>query len=58
MGQGLLWLRLHGLSFTVLYERGRRQQMPVPAPNSGRLQRWKEIPKAEDGVEHKQDKEG
>lgn len=38
-------LRLNGLSITVLYERGRRQQVTIPSALSGRIQRWKEIPK-------------
>ena len=45
MRQSLL-LRLNGLSITVLYEGGRRQQVTIPGPCSGRIQRWKEIPEA------------
>lgn len=41
-----LWLRLNGLSITVLYEGGGRQQVTIPGPRSGRVQRWKEIPEA------------
>lgn len=41
-----LWLRLNGLSITVLYEGGGRQQVTIPGPCSGRVQRWKEIPEA------------
>lgn len=45
MGKNLL-LRLNGLSITVLYEGGGRQQMTIPGPCSGRIQRRKEIPEA------------
>lgn len=43
MGKSLL-LRLNGLSITVLYEGGGRQQVTIPGPCSGRIQRRKEIP--------------
>lgn len=39
-----LLLRLNGLSIAVLYEGGGRQQVTIPGPHSGRIQRWKEIP--------------
>lgn len=39
-------LRLNGLSITVLYEGGGRQQVTIPGPFSGRIQRRKEIPEA------------
>lgn len=45
MGKSLL-LRLNGLSITVLYEGGGRQQVTIPGPRSGRIQRRKEIPEA------------
>lgn len=41
-----LLLRLNGLSITVLYEGGGRQQVTIPGPCSGRIQRRKEIPEA------------
>lgn len=39
-------LRLNGLSITVLYEGGGRQQVTIPGPCSRGVQRWKEIPEA------------
>lgn len=45
MGKSLL-LRLNGLSIAVLNEGGGRQQVPIPGPRSGRVQRRKEIPEA------------
>lgn len=39
-----LLLRLNGFSITVLYEGGGRQQVTIPGPCSGRIQRRKEIP--------------
>lgn len=45
MGERLL-LRLNGLSITVLYEGGRRQQVTIPGPCSWKIQRRKEIPEA------------
>lgn len=50
MRKSLLWLRLNRLSVTVLYEGGGRQQVTVPAPCSGRIQRWKEIPEATENM--------
>jgi len=38
--------KLRGLSVTVLYETGGRQQVSVPGPRSGRIQRREEIPEA------------
>lgn len=38
--------RLSGLSITMLYEGGGGQQVTVPGPRSGRIQRRKEIPEA------------
>lgn len=46
-----LLLRLNGLSITVLYEGGGGQQVTIPGPRSGRVQRWKEIP--EEAMEEK-----
>lgn len=53
MGQSLLLRLSKRLSITVLYERGGRQQVAVPAPCSGRIQRWEEIPKATGGKQKK-----
>ena len=39
-------LRLSGLSITVLYEGGGRQQVAGPGTSPGRFQRGKEIPEA------------
>lgn len=48
-------LRLNGLSITVLYEGGGRQQVTVPGPRSGRIQRRKEIPEATKDMEGDED---
>lgn len=57
MGQNLL-LRLYGLNITVLYEGGGGQQVAIPSPRSGRVQRRKEIPEAEDGDGHEKKRRG
>lgn len=60
MGQSLLLRLRNRLSITVLYEGGGREQVAVPAPCSGRIQRWEEIPKATGGKKkiNKKKKEG